>query len=311
METATDAPLARTTRDFLAAVHVACVRVALDADGEAPGPELLRSVWGAALADIDPEAYQRVFEGAPPERVSRFAWRTPLEPRPEDERRPRYELLLFDGEFARIPTWRAALRLALERGLGRGRRGATLVGEEFLAATGEALPRLSPFTLSGVPWPIVGDPECDPVRIVATSPWRLLRNKRLIQGPGLTDVVVAGWRRVVNLLPSERRRSAERHGRELLRHARGVRCSPWRGRPERMTRWSARQGRRIRLDGVIGSFVLPEGAGPLAPLLAALEWLHLGKATTVGFGGARLDDVEEIGAEKSSATDRQGILGSR
>jgi len=40
----------------------------------------------------------------------------------------------------------------------------------------------------------------------------------------------------------------------------------------------------VEVRGVAGSISLPRGAGPLLPLLAALQWIHLGKSTVVGLG---------------------------
>jgi hypothetical protein len=42
------------------------------------------------------------------------------------------------------------------------------------------------------------------------------------------------------------------------------------------------------MQGVSGSLDLPEGLGPLALLLAAAQWLHLGKGTVMGLGQLRI-----------------------
>ena len=58
----------------------------------------------------------------------------------------------------------------------------------------------------------------------------------------------------------------------------------WEGRPLDLVRYSGRQRDEIELRGVAGELYLPSGPGPLAPLLAAACWLHLGKGTVMGLG---------------------------
>ena len=45
-----------------------------------------------------------------------------------------------------------------------------------------------------------------------------------------------------------------------------------------------RQESELDLHGVAGSLELPRGPGELWPLLAAAQWLHLGKGTIMGLG---------------------------
>jgi uncharacterized membrane protein YkvA (DUF1232 family) len=77
----------------------------------------------------------------------------------------------------------------------------------------------------------------------------------------------------------------------LLAAARSRTSGLWKGKREHLERWSARQQRRVRLEGVQGELLLPHGPGPLWPLLSASEWLHLGKGTTLGLGQLQLDDM--------------------
>ncbi len=62
-------------------------------------------------------------------------------------------------------------------------------------------------------------------------------------------------------------------------------------------RRSFRQQTRMRMGGLVGSFSLHiEPADPLAPLLRAGEFLHVGKAVTMGLGRYRLHPSPEGGA---------------
>lgn len=46
------------------------------------------------------------------------------------------------------------------------------------------------------------------------------------------------------------------------------------------------------MPGVAGALDLPAGPGPLAPLLAAACWLHLGKGTIMGLGQLRITSLQ-------------------
>jgi hypothetical protein len=68
---------------------------------------------------------------------------------------------------------------------------------------------------------------------------------------------------------------------ELARH---YPAESWIGRPLDLVRYSGRQKQELEVHGVTGEISLPAGAGPLADLLAAAQWLHLGKSTVMGLG---------------------------
>jgi hypothetical protein len=70
--------------------------------------------------------------------------------------------------------------------------------------------------------------------------------------------------------------------------ARSQPASPWHGQHLDFKRYSGSQSREVELRGVCGSLTLPQGAGPLAPLLAATEWTHIGKSTVFGLGALRV-----------------------
>jgi hypothetical protein len=70
----------------------------------------------------------------------------------------------------------------------------------------------------------------------------------------------------------------------LLERARTLPAESWRGRRLDLVRYSGRQKAELEMRGVSGYLDLPEGPGPLWPLLAAAQWLHLGKGAVVGMG---------------------------
>ena len=58
-------------------------------------------------------------------------------------------------------------------------------------------------------------------------------------------------------------------------------------------RFSTRQRQRIEIGGVLGRVVFEaaeaEAWGPYLPLLAAGEWVHVGKGTVMGLGKYRVE----------------------
>ena len=133
-------------------------------------------------------------------------------------------------------------------------------------------------------WPWPDDPETTPCRLLFPTPLSLLRQGKLIQAPTLKDLVVrAGWR-IESLLPARHRDAwCERRG-AAIEIASRIPARPWQGYRLDLQRYSARQGREFQVHGVCGCLDLPEGPGPLWPLLAALQWIHVGKSTIVGLG---------------------------
>jgi hypothetical protein len=72
--------------------------------------------------------------------------------------------------------------------------------------------------------------------------------------------------------------------RQALNAARDTPAEPWQGERLDLHRYSGRQRAELELRGITGYLDLPHGPGPLWPLLAAAQWLHLGKGTVMGMG---------------------------
>jgi hypothetical protein len=118
---------------------------------------------------------------------------------------------------------------------------------------------------------------------VFPAPLRLLRDGRLIGAPTLADLTLAVLRRCHALDAGSTGPAWERR-HEWLARAREVPALPFQGGPLDLVRYSGRQRGEIELRGVAGELTLPQGPGPLADLLLAAEWLHLGKGTVHGMG---------------------------
>ena len=123
-----------------------------------------------------------------------------------------------------------------------------------------------------------------PCRLLFPAPLRIMFHGKLVQRPTLTDLVVAACRRIESFLPAEQAAEWSALKREAIELSRQVAATPWQGARLDLHRYSARQQTEIDLRGVTGSLDLPVGPGPLWPLLAAAQWLHLGKGTVMGLG---------------------------
>ena len=102
--------------------------------------------------------------------------------------------------------------------------------------------------------------------------------------PRLSELVIAGARRLSAYLQPEDAASLQRLEDQMLEAAASLPDEPWHGERLDLVRYSGRQHGEIELRGVIGSLVLPQGPGELWPLFAAARWLHLGKGTIMGLG---------------------------
>ena len=80
---------------------------------------------------------------------------------------------------------------------------------------------------------------------------------------------------------------------ELARRARTVRIDT---RFVGFERRSDRSG-RVPMEGVVGRLTVADLAPPLVSLLAAAEWIHVGKQSTFGFGRISLR-VSRSGADR-------------
>ncbi|MCY2963926.1 MAG: CRISPR system precrRNA processing endoribonuclease RAMP protein Cas6, partial [Planctomycetota bacterium] len=279
----------------LSRIPILARRMRLQTPGVLATVPMLRGTWGAALHDLDPAVYARVFEGASPESPgpANQSSRTPgyiLRPAPPDpEFAPAVDWILFGAAIGDDRVLRRAWDVASGMGLGPRRERFQIPQVRRLNPDGSADPLVdglgdscNPYTLDQTVWP-AGDP-CAPCRLMFDVPLRLLRQKSLIESPTLADLVVAASRRVEAYLPRAELELWCDVARGALNVAREVPCEPWQGERLDLQRYSARQQAELELRGVTGCLSLPAGPGVLWPLLAAAQWLHLGKSTILGLG---------------------------
>ena len=239
---------------ILSQIRILPRRLSLLTPGVRATVPMLRGVWGAALHDLAPEAYCSVFlgQGAAHERVPAFVLR-PAPPSAEDN--PALDWILIGDGLNYDSVLLRAWDIASGMGLGPARRRFHIRACRGLDPAGNLLSAMANsggWRLFEAFWPLPGPPDSTPCRLRFPAPLRLLRLHRLIEQPTLADVVVAALRRLEAFLD--------------------------------VVRYSGRQKTELEMRGVSGYLDLPDGPGPLWPLLAAAQWLHLGKGAVVGMG---------------------------
>lgn len=287
--------LGRDTFACLSGIPVLPRRIVLDTPGVEAHVPMLRGVWGAALHAASPDAYEAVFtgrRGPDGAHVPGYVLR-PAPPDPVES--PAVEwLLLGDAVRHDAPACRA-WEDALLRGLGPDRRSAQIRSVRILLpASTEPLAAMPArdygiWTLDAVRWPLQGDPPTTPCRIVFDAPLRLLRKGLLITEPTLADIVLGLCRRISALAHPDALTRLDPLRHSALALAKAVPSAPWAGRRHDLVRYSGNQKAEVDMHGVSGWLDLPAGPGSLWPLLAAGQWLHVGKGTVFGLGQLRIE----------------------
>ena len=276
-----------TVHHLLAAIPILPRRLLLDTPGVEATVPMLRGVWGAALHDIDLAAYRAVFETGESDGTPAAYLFRPAPPAPHFA--PAINWFLFgpalDHEQALLEAW----RVAAARGLGPRRRPFTVRRVAGLVPSGEGRAEATAWTLDQAAWP-AGSASA-PCRLSFPAPLRLRRQGRLIKRTSLADLVVAAGRRITAFLPPDERDAWQRQSAAWLELARDTQQTPWAGARLDLHRYSGRQQSEMDLRGVTGWLELTEGPGELAPLLAAVQWLHLGKGAVMGLGQLVVEGV--------------------
>lgn len=280
---------AEDLRCWLANVIILPRRIVISEPVEELAPAVLRGLWGAALHAENIEVYRTVFapgveDFTNPDAVPGYLIRS------DDQRsHDKFEWILFGRALEYDPVLCRAWQTAGRMGIGKHRAKFQVIAGLVLGPDGRAVTDGRPWALDQCVWPLDGDPATTPCRIVFEAPLRILgEGKRLIQQPQLSDVIASVLRRVRPYLRPGTEPPCPNFFRGVLDSVPAHPCGPWQGGNGRLQRWSARQQTEVRLHGVVGGFVLPEGPGPFWPLLAAAQWLHVGKGTVYGLGRLRV-----------------------
>ena len=205
------------------------------------------------------------------------------------------------GPFtAQAPYLIHALQLAGERGLGRegGRFRVVALEREVTVGAGD-WERIYD-TESGeyhsrlVPPVAIPDWPAAPLRLTLLTPLRIKRHGHFI---GAADFTPADLLRHLSIRLEH---LAHLYGGDgaglawstLSDHAEGVRLGQADLRWHEWTRYSSRQNTLMQMGGLLGTIEL-EGDGLAAfwPALRFGQWLHIGKGTSFGLGGYRIEPL--------------------
>lgn len=295
--TTTQLEVANSLRALLAQITVWPRRLLLTTPGVRATIPMLRGAWGAALHDLDPGAYLRVFDPPTPGVPGYVLRPGPLDPATA----PALDWFLFGAAAEDDAALRRAWDIAGGRGLGKERRSFHVRRFIDLGPGGGPTERAGPWRLADAVWPFEADTPC---RILFPAPLRILRRGQLIEQPTLADVLVAAHRRVSAWLPLTVQPHWHALREPLLEVTRKLPRS-WCGARLDLQRYSARQQAEIELRGVSGVLELPYGVGILAPLLAAALWLHIGKGTVFGLGEIQVTTSDGPGGMRGAGDGKQ------
>lgn len=187
-----------------------------------------------------------------------------------------FDLLLFGRAVALAPVVGLVVQRLAAGGLGAGRYPFRLVAVETAG----------PAPLPAAPLAALGERA----RIHFVTPARIFDGGRQVDpsAHGLRALALAITKRALELGHAHGE-GAEVAIRPWLERTDAVRIERSTLRFENLDRYSNRQGRTVPIGGLVGSLDLAGDLGPLSPLLAAAEVLHVGKGTTYGLGQVRVE----------------------
>ncbi len=269
-------------RLVLAQIPILPRRMLLQTESIMATAPMLRGVWGAALHHLDLNVYHTVFDVANQKGPAIPGYI--IRPAPEDPTfAPAVDWFLIGDAIRHDRTLVRAWDIACGMGLGRDRHPFLIPETVTLSADGRHGTTDGCWRLDRARWPLP-DAARSPCRLVFSAPLRLRRRGKLIERPTLSDIVVASGRRVGAFLPRHYQGVWEILSSQMLEISRTIPCAEWKGARLDLIRYSGRQHQELDIHGVSGSLLLPEGPSILWPLLAAANWLHIGKGTIMGLG---------------------------
>ncbi len=265
-------------------------RMQLDTRAVTATVPMLRGVWGKAIHELFPELYGRVFDvGSSPGSIAVSPPYIVRAAPPFPEWVPAVEVILIAEAIEYRDELHKCWVYASREGLGKSREPFEIRRREVVLADESTAIDGCAWALSHSRWPLPADAPC---RLVFPVPLRLRRRGRLIESPTLADLVASLNRRLAGYLPERYRPFWLQLGRQFLEIARATPQQAWVGDRLDLVRYSGRQKSELDLHGVTGALRLPHGPGPLLPLLAAAQWLHIGKNTVMGMGQLMVEPVE-------------------
>lgn len=269
---------------WLGSLQVRVMRVCLCCDRPVRySISMIRGVWGRALHQLDPTAYDLVFEGKGPPSLKQPLYLI----RPDlvsetDSRYVCFEWIVWDAAaMVHFDSLEKAWHLAGTMGLGENRTTFTVT--DISARYGQ---KNEPLSLAEIVE--LYEKNQGPCRLVFPHSLRLLRHGKLLRSPTLPDIIEAVFFRLSPFLAesvADRPRTLwPSFAEAFLALSTFTPSEPWTGENVILERYSGRQKMEVRQASIIGSLELPQGPSILWPLLAAASVMHIGKGTVMGLG---------------------------
>ncbi|MBL8820140.1 MAG: CRISPR system precrRNA processing endoribonuclease RAMP protein Cas6 [Planctomyces sp.] len=295
-----------TLKSALRGVPVLAWRIWLDTPGVMATVAGLRGAFGKALQDLDEYVYRAVFrvqEAGDNTASPRYIVR----PAPVDRQlNPAIDFIVFGSAVLHGRTLLQAWEKAAEFGLKVDGvrqpfqiRAVFVLHSDGRIQTGPAANAQEPWTLADVPWPVTGVDPLQPCRLIFPTVTRLKSGTQDLgacheglDGEGSPVAVKRGrtsdhlslQQVIQNLLGRVHRMHLEPHvlnweqlEGKAIAECFDLRCE-WHGEEFDYQR------NDTEIYGCRGEITLPDGPGNLWRLLAAGEWLHVGKNFTEGLG---------------------------
>lgn len=214
-----------------------------------------------------------------------------------------FQLTLFGGAPRKLPTVLKALERMASTGIGKGRKSLRL----FRVSTfPEATPVYKEGTidLEGLQIkPLTWEPRESPsdqsllegqdLLLEMITPLKLQKHGRLLTKIDAGELVYAAADRLYLLSHCHGRPESAPDAAEVAGKARAAQIKVLEDDLRRVSfdRFSGRQNKKHRLDGLLGQIRLGPGFGPFFPLLQAASQVHLGNGTSFGLGAIALQLV--------------------
>ena len=281
----------------------ACLAVGGDTDGPRDGPRCRENAEAVREGRASRCAYGFLFETPPPPHRPRRDSQVPL-PHPYVLRPPagrtyqpgeglELRVHLLGSAIRYLPAVIEAASLLGHRGLGSGRATSTVRDVWELSPLGADVRPLPPgagpaaLVLTAGWDEAIAIARTLPPRALAVrflTPTHLVRDRTPLQRPEFGELMRALFRRMSLLQVACGDGSSSAPFAAPLAGTGGVRLAGWDGGWDGWDRYSSRQDRHLRVDGLVGTAHYEGDLAPFLPYLVLGQALHVGKACTFGEG---------------------------
>ncbi len=204
----------------------------------------------------------------------------------------RFGLTLIGNAVPFLPHFLLALDIMAKSGLGKERRKLTLVrtfqGDALLSAGTRLLKEPKVKNLDEFNSPIE---RVNVLKLRFISPLKLISKGKIVRQPDMETLLRSTRRRLrwLTLFHSETPWDAEKAC--PLEGAERIKLVHSEIRDFEVVRYSNRKRRRMEFKGIIGEAIYEGPITSFIPLLRAAEVIHIGKATSFGFGKVEIEPL--------------------